>query len=151
MDRIVEPYQQLAPLELLDNDKKLNLTNEMRFWIDGEDNIGNKRSFVIDITLAEAETLKESLIASGIELISLNGKVTVDYVGYDSLAQVAGFDFDQVIKSVEVPQAQPPKQLIYIPTLTLLGLLFMIQRRRKNTDIQIKNKSNNIGIKAENA
>ena len=81
---------------------------------------------------------------AGVELINLNGKVTVDYVGYDSLAQVAGFDFDQVIKAVEVPQTQPPKQLIYIPTLVLLALLFMIQRRRRNANVQVKNKSRDL-------
>ena len=55
----------------------------------------------------------------------------VDYVGYDSPAEQAGLTFDQVITLVEIPQVQPIKQLIYIPTFALLALVVFIQRRRK--------------------
>jgi len=36
--------------------------------------------------------------------------------------------------SVQVEADRPPKQLFYIPTLLLLGLIVMLQRRRRAVD-----------------
>ena len=48
-------------------------------------------------------------------------------------AQAAGFDFDQTIKTLAVASAQPPRELFYVPALALLGLIYMLQRRRRKT------------------
>ncbi|MEH6576933.1 MAG: TRAP transporter permease [Amphritea sp.] len=136
MDRIVEPHQQIAPTELVQAANSLESGTELRFWIDGEDDVGNKRSFLVNLTLGEGSDGAARLAATGIELLNSNGKTVVDYVGFDSPAEKAGLAFDQVITGVEAPQAQPLKQLIYIPTLALLALLVMIQRRRKQQTAQ---------------
>lgn len=131
MDMIVEPYHQLAPTELVQNNSHIESGAAVRFWVDGVDGVGNERSFLVSMTLGEGADISERLAEVGIELISKNGQVIVDYVGYDSPAEQAGLTFDQVITLVETPQIQPIKQLIYIPTFALLALVVFIQRRRK--------------------
>ena len=42
----------------------------------------------------------------------------------------AGLDFDQIILNVQVPTDRPPKQMMVIPALGLLALIFFLQRRR---------------------
>lgn len=134
MDRIVEPHQIVSPAAVVTTLDSVEAGTELRFWIDGEDAVGNPRSFVANLTLGEGEDGKSRLAATGIELLANNGKTVIDYVGYDSPAEHAGLAFDQVITGVEVPQAQPPKQLIYIPALVLLALIIVMQRRRRQRD-----------------
>ncbi|WP_371871887.1 TRAP transporter permease [Pontibacterium sinense] len=131
MDRIVEPHQQVAPTELVQVADSLAAGTELRFWIDGEDDVGNHRSFLVKLELGEGTSGADRMAATGVELLSNNGNTVIDYIGFDSPAEKAGLAFDQIVVAVEIPQAQPPKQLIYIPTLTLLALLVMVQRRRR--------------------
>ncbi|MCW7552060.1 DUF3394 domain-containing protein [Endozoicomonas gorgoniicola] len=42
----------------------------------------------------------------------------------------AGIDFDWTLNRLEIPVERPPRQLIWIPALLLLGLIFLGQRRR---------------------
>jgi hypothetical protein len=53
-------------------------------------------------------------------------------VAFDSPAQAAGLDWDQKIRGVLVPQSQPWKELMFIPALIVLGLIVLVQRRRRD-------------------
>lgn len=134
MDRIVAPYQTVAPSAVVETLNDVAPGTELRFWIDGEDAVGNARSFVANLTLGEGGNGQERLAGTGIELLNSNGKVIVDYVGFDSAAEKASLAFDQIITGVEVPQVQPPKQLMYAPALILLFILVLVQRRRRDDD-----------------
>ncbi|MCO4759279.1 MAG: TRAP transporter permease, partial [Oceanospirillaceae bacterium] len=134
MDRIVEPYQQISPSALVQEAGNLQPGTELRIWIDGEDDVGNARSFLAILNLGEGEDGAARLASTGIELLDKDGKTIVDYVGFDSVAEHAGLAFDQVITGAEAPQVQPPKQLIYIPAIALLALLIVLQRRRRKEE-----------------
>ena len=43
----------------------------------------------------------------------------------------AGIDFDWEILSLQIPVDQPPKQWMYLPALMLLGMVILMQRRRR--------------------
>lgn len=134
MDRIVEPYQQISPSALVQEAGNLQPGTELRIWIDGEDDVGNARSFLAILNLGEGEDGAARLASTGIELLDKDGKTIVDYVGFDSVAEHAGLAFDQVITGAEAPKVQPPKQLIYIPAIALLALLIVLQRRRRKEE-----------------
>lgn len=131
MDRIVAPYEQLNPIELVQGVQKLKPDTELRLWIDGEDDVGNQRSFLVNLPVGKGNNISEQLSSSGIELLNNSDQAVIDYVAFGSYAEEAGLSFDQVITAVEVPQDQPAKQLIYLPTLALLALLVLLQFRRK--------------------
>ncbi|WP_413692164.1 TRAP transporter permease [Psychromonas sp. KJ10-2] len=131
MDMIVAPYQQLAATELVQPKSTIESGAAVRFWVDGVDGVGNERTFLVTMTLGQGANISERLAEVGIELIDKDGKIIVDYIGYDSPAEQAGLTFDQVITLVETSQIQPIKQLVYIPTFILLALVVMIQCRRK--------------------
>jgi len=132
MDRIVDPYQQVGPTEVMQTLEATESGTELRIWLDGEDDVGNARSFMALLPLGEGESAKDKLLATGVELIDNGGKLVVDFVEYDSKAEQQGLKFDQVITSIDVPAKQPAKEWIYIPALLLLALVVAMQRRRRN-------------------
>ncbi|MFG1490985.1 DUF3394 domain-containing protein, partial [Oceanospirillum sp. HFRX-1_2] len=131
MDRIVAPYEMVQPDAVVQTLGDVAPGTELRFWIDGFDAVGNPRSFVTQLPLGEGASGFDRLSATGVELLKDGDRLIVDYVGFDSAAEKAGFAFDQRITGVQVPVDQPPQELIYIPALGLLFLIAMIQRRRR--------------------
>ena len=83
------------------------------------------------LTVGDEATGQERLEGYGLEVIEQDGNYIVDGTTFDSAAEKAGFDFDQVIASVGAPVDRPAKQLFFIPALMLLGLIVMLQRRRR--------------------
>jgi hypothetical protein len=60
-------------------------------------------------------------------------KVIADNVVFGSPAQDVGIDFDWEIVHLQVDADIPPKHLMFLPALALLGLVAWIQRRRRRT------------------
>lgn len=138
MDRIVPPHQQMSAAEFVKASDNFAQGTELRLWLEGEDDVGNPRSFMAILPMGEGSSGAERLASTGVELLASDGRTIVDYVGFDSAAEKAGLQFDQVLMSVDVPQEQPPKQLIYIPTLVLLVGFAMMQRRRRQSGLAAK-------------
>jgi len=138
MDRISPPFSSESPANMAAAFNDLEPGSQMRLRILGEDEVGRERSFVAPLTVGEGATGEEKLLATGLELLEQDGQVIIDGVGFDSPAEAAGLDFDQVIQDVQVPQSSLPKELMYIPALGLLFLLWKSQsaraRRREETD-----------------
>ncbi|MDD9304757.1 MAG: DUF3394 domain-containing protein [Desulfobacter sp.] len=59
------------------------------------------------------------------------GKVLVDNVVFSSNAEKMGIDFDQEILQVKLPSDRPPKQIMFIPALALMALIYLLQKKRK--------------------
>ncbi len=131
MDRISPPFAEQAPTELVAAFDAVEPGSQIRLRILGEDDVGRERSFVAPLTVAEGANGEERLMNTGIELLEQDGKIIVDGVGFDSPAEKAGLDFDQVIENVMVPQSSLPKELMYLPALALLFLLWKAQSSRR--------------------
>ncbi|SIS73453.1 TRAP transporter permease [Neptunomonas antarctica] len=142
MDQMVPPHQQIAPTELMQAADSMVAGTELRLWVEGEDAVGNNRSFMASMALGEGADGAARMDAAGLELVTNNGKTIVDYVGYDSAAEKAGLVFDQVITAVDVPQTQPAKEWIYIPALAFFALIILLQRRRKTPGAVVSNPVN---------
>jgi hypothetical protein len=83
------------------------------------------------LPLGAAGSGEDRLFEAGLELLIDDGKVIVDNVVFGSTAERQKIDFDFEIASVQVKADRPPRQLFYIPALLLLGLIVMLQRRRR--------------------
>jgi hypothetical protein len=86
------------------------------------------------LPLGAAGSGKDRLMEAGLELLIDDDKVIVDNVVFGSTAERQKIDFDFEVASVQVKADRPPRQLFYIPALLLLGLIVMIQRRRRPED-----------------
>ena len=138
MDRISPPFEHKSAVGLAETLASVEPGSSIRFRIQGEDEIGRPRSFVAPLTIGEGANGEEKLAATGLELLVDDDKVIIDGVGFDSPAEQAGLDFDQIIESVSVPRSALPKQLMYIPALLLLGLIWKAQSARREKNSRLK-------------
>ncbi|MGB1237853.1 MAG: TRAP transporter permease [Pseudomonadales bacterium] len=131
MDMISPRYDVVGPAAIEQKLANTPAGEEMRFTVLGEDDAGNEREFVVILPVGEGSSATEKLESAGLTIIvDDDGKYIVDDVGYESVAQSAGLDYDQVVLKAWIPVDHLPKHLMYIPALLVLGLIVVVQRRR---------------------
>ena len=135
MDMLVAPYNDMGPDQIEVAAGQVPVDGELRLQMAGEDDVGNPREFVALLPLAAGASGKERLEAAGLELAELDGAIVVDNVAFSSVAEKAGFEFDQKILKVRVPAKQPAKEWLWIPALAVLALIAFAQRRRRKTEV----------------
>jgi TRAP transporter, 4TM/12TM fusion protein len=134
MDMIVPPYEDLPPKAFVKTLAHEPPGSELRLRILGVDQIGEPKEFVTTLTVPDGQTPEERLEKAGLELLEQGDDVIIDNVAFDSPAQAAGLDFDQKILKLRAPTDQPPKELMFIPGLLLLGAVVMLQRARRKPE-----------------
>jgi TRAP transporter 4TM/12TM fusion protein len=92
---------------------------------------GEDVSTYLQLPLPEADTPKQRLAEAGLEVSPEGDHMVVDFVNFGSEAEKAGISFGWTIDKVQVANDRPPKELVFIPALILLGLLAFGQLRRK--------------------
>lgn len=93
-----------------------------------------ERTTWMKLPLADGENGEERLSNMGIEGSQDGDVYTVDFVGFDTAAEEAGLDFGWTINTIRVPQDRPPRELVYIPAVSLLLLLGWLQLRRRRRE-----------------
>ena len=133
MDYVVPPYDERAGTELVSSMAEVDPGTELRILVAGHNDVGDPVTLTMLMVVGEGESGEERLENYGLELLTQDdGSIMVDGIGFDSPAEKAGFDWDQVIVDVGVPVEAPAKQWFFIPALLLLA--FIIQRQRKRRD-----------------
>jgi TRAP transporter 4TM/12TM fusion protein len=130
MDRIVAPFNDVAPAEIVGAAAATPAGSELRLRVAGVDQFGSPLEFVAPIPMPEGASGEDKLTAAGITLRQEGDKVIIDDVAFDSAAQKAGLDWDQEILTVRQPADQPGKYWIYLPVLLILAGVIWLQRRR---------------------
>jgi hypothetical protein len=130
MDMIVPPYEETPPAAIAEAAMNTAPGEDLRLRVAGVNDVGDPIEFVALVPVGSEATGEERLAAAGLTLEETDGKMVISDVAFDSPAQAAGLDWDQQVLRVLRPTEQPTKYLMYIPTLLLLGLVVMLQRRR---------------------
>ena len=102
----------------------------MRLMVKGEKDDGSEFTKTVMLPVGDSKTAAERLAEIGIETRNEEGKTLIDNVVFSSAAEKAGIDFDQEILNIQVPAKRPPKQIMFIPAILLLSLVWFIQRGR---------------------
>ena len=95
---------------------------------------GDEVSTYLSLPLPEADTPEQRLMEAGLELSRDGEQMVVDFVGFGSPAEDAGISFGWTIDAVQVENERPPKELMFIPALILLGLVAFGQLRRRTPE-----------------
>ncbi len=130
MDMVSPPYQDREPAAIVEAAANTPVGEDMRIRVAGMNDIGDPIEFVAIVPILADGSGEERLEAAGLTLIDNDGKMIIDDVSFDSPAQAAGLDWDQEVLSVQQPNSQPSKYLMFIPALLLLWLVIWAQRRR---------------------
>jgi len=132
MDMIVPPLESRPATEIAAIAEVQPPEAMLRIRVSGETIDGKQVTKLVPLPLGPSGAGAERLAHGGIELRQEEEKMLVDNIVFGSAAEKAGVDFDWEILDVQVKADQPPKRLIYIPALALLGLVVLLQRRRRS-------------------
>ncbi len=102
----------------------------LRIMLKGQKDDGSEFTKTVMLPVGKSKTGAERLAEIGIETRHEEDKILIDNVVFSSAAEKAGIDFDQEILNIQVPSKRPPKQLMFIPALLLLALVWFFQRGR---------------------
>lgn len=135
MDMLHDPYQSIPPAELSQALERVEDNSYMRMQIQGEDAIGDPRTFFLLVPIPDGDSGEERLEALGLSLMQEDDRTLVDMVTFGSLAAELGFDFDQEILEVQVPVDRWAKEWMWIPGFLLLALIVGLQSLRRRPAI----------------
>ena len=104
--------------------------SQLRMTLKGEKLDGTEFTMAVMLPVGDEPTGAERIQAIGFEMREEEGKILIDNVMFASSAEKANIDFDQEVLNVQVPNPRPPKQLMFIPALMLLVLVWFLQKGR---------------------
>ena len=104
--------------------------SQLRLTLKGEKMNGTEFTMAVMLPVGDEPSGAERLQGIGFETRKEDGKILIDNVVFASAAEKAKVDFDQEVLNIQVPNPRPPKQLMFIPALVLLGLIGFIQKGR---------------------
>lgn len=138
MDYAVPPYSELPGSEFAKAMNDVEPGTQMRVLVNGHNDVGDPVTLTMLVNASEGDSAEERIENYGLELLAQDdGSIMVDGIGFDSPAEKAGFDFDQIIVDVGVPVDRPAKQWFFIPALMLLAFIITRQRRRQSESEKI--------------
>lgn len=137
INQMVDPYKQLPASALESAIDATAVDAPIRLRVSGEDDVGDPKQFMAVLNLPAGLDATERLSKVGLTLFSSDLGLEVDATEIGSPAAQSGLDAFQMIESLDVPNSQPAKQLVYIPAVLLILLVRMLQRRRRNREPEI--------------
>ncbi|WP_022668479.1 TRAP transporter permease [Desulfospira joergensenii] len=130
-DKIYPPFEIRPGIELVQIVEKIEPNTMLRMDIRGEDLDGNEYAKALMLPVGPAGKGGERLNEIGFEVRVEGDRLLVDNVVFGSRAEKMGVDFDQEIVNVNMVAHRPPKQLMFIPALGVLVLIYLVQKKRK--------------------
>ena len=130
MDMVYPPYNTIAATDLMQVIAKAPANEQLRVWIEGEDQNGKPVKKGMLIPLGEAGEPAQRLEKFGLRLIPMGGQIDVMSVKFRSKAEKAGFQQGQKVTDLEVANRRPAPEWMFLPTLAVLMLVVFAQRRR---------------------
>ncbi|WP_244216235.1 TRAP transporter permease [Phytopseudomonas daroniae] len=135
LDTLKPPFHSEPPARFAEAVQDAEPGAELRLLVRSEDIDGSQRDLTISLGVPEGEP-QQRMESLGLVLYDEDDKVLIDSVAFNSPAASAGLQFDQEILELQVPAQRPPKQLMWIPALLLLGLIAWLQHRRARRQAQ---------------
>ncbi|MCK6263032.1 TRAP transporter permease [Vibrio sp. ZSDE26] len=126
------PEKVISPgAEIVQITEGLSVGQSLELRVGGENLEGNYSEKTVRLPFEDSALTSEERISSmGLMLTESEGKMIVDMVEFGSPAEAAGIDFDWEIKSVIQDADRPMKEWVFAPTLIILIVLGLNQRRR---------------------
>jgi hypothetical protein len=116
------------------------------------DAMGRDVSKVVMVRLGEPAPAEQRLREVGMGVMFLGDQVQITDVTFGSQAERFGVDFGMNITEVLVPDAdRPPKEIMFIPALVLLGFVVLLQWRRHRVSAPATCSKENVDVSRDPA
>jgi len=133
-DEIFPPIEEVPATSIVERATAAPANAKLQMQIQGETLDGKFVQKTVRLPLGAKADGSTRLSEAGLEIRVEDGKVFADNVMFGSEAQKIGLDFDWEIVNLQVEADIPPKHIMFIPALALLGLIAWLQRRRKASE-----------------
>ena len=133
-DMVYPPTNDRPGTELIEHIENVPAGESVVLQASGMSLSGDEVSTYLSLELPAGESPEARLANAGLELSRQEDEMVVDFVGYGSSAEDAGISFGWTIDAVQVENERPPKELMFIPALILLGLVAFGQLRRRTPE-----------------
>jgi len=136
-DMVYPPHENRPATEIYEYVETLPADKDLVLKASGMSLDGADVTKFMKLTIPGGDSAQQRVMDAGLELSPGEGGImNVDFVGFDSPAEKAGIQFGWTIDAVQVENKRPPKELMFIPALLLLGLLAYGQLRRRSREAQ---------------
>ncbi len=133
-DMVYPPTAERPGADLLEYVKSVPADEPVILKASGMSLSGDEVSTYLQLDIPSGGSPKDRLSKTGLELSRNNGQMMVDFVQYGSPAQKAGLEYGWTIDTVQEKLQRPPKELMFLPALLLLGLVAFSQLQRRTDD-----------------
>ncbi|MFO7993059.1 MAG: TRAP transporter permease [Marinobacter sp.] len=133
-DRIYPPFEERPGSEIMEYVEEVPADKAVVLVVSGVSMEGNEVSTYLQLEIPEGDSPEERLREAGLTLRSDGDVMAVEAVEFDSQAEDVGIEFGSTIDMVQVELERPPKELMLIPALILLGLVAFGQLRRRTPE-----------------
>jgi hypothetical protein len=135
-DQIYPPMQAVSATQIVEQAAAAAPNASLQMAIQGETLDGDFVQKTVRLPLGEKADGETRLGNAGLEIRVEDDRVFADNVMFSSDAEKVGFDFDWEIVELQLEADRPPKHLMFIPALLLLGLVAWLQVRRRQAAAQ---------------
>ncbi|WP_323751096.1 TRAP transporter permease [Marinobacter sp.] len=130
-DMVYPPYEERQGEAIMEYVETAPKDEDVVFRVSGMSLDGSDVTTYVQLDMPAGETGAERLAAAGLEVSEFDGALAVDFVNFGSPAEKAGIQFGWTIEAVQARLDRPPRELVFIPALMLLGFVAYGQLRRK--------------------
>ena len=134
MDRLYAPYVEVPPGQIYDVAGRLPEDARLTFVIEGTNIEGEDVRKTLSLPLGDPGSGHERLDRNGVSFIVAGNTVKMGQIKFCSYAKRIGLEAGFEVKALLLPADRPSPHWIYVPALAMLGLVMLLQRRRREGD-----------------
>jgi TRAP transporter 4TM/12TM fusion protein len=130
MNYIAEPYKDAPAKDVYAVAKALGEDDRIVMVIEGTNVEGDDVKKTVAVQLTKPGEGRDRLTEAGLTMTVLGDNVQVTNVKFGSRAKKSGFEPGWKVSSLKVPTERVSEHWVYIPALTLVALIYFLQRAR---------------------
>lgn len=130
-DMIYPPYEERQGSAIMEYVETVPVDDTTVFRVSGMGLDGSDVTTYVQLDIPAGGSAEERLSAVGLDVSDQGDVLAVNFVDFGSAAEDAGIEFGWNIEAVQAKLDRPPRELMFIPALLLLGLVAFGQLKRK--------------------
>ncbi len=138
MDRLYEPYVQVPAGQIYEVAGRLPEDSRLTFIVEGTNIEGEDVRKTMSLPLGDPGSGRERIDRNGVNFIVSGSTVKTGQIRFASYAKRIGLEAGFEVKTLLLPSDRPSPHWIYVPALAVLGLIILLQRRRKAGEAEIR-------------
>jgi len=130
MSYIADPYREAPARDIYEVAKSLGEDDRIVMVIEGTNIEGDDTKKTVAVQLGKPGEGRDRLAEAGLTLAVLGDNVQISGVRFGSRAKKSRFEPGWKVSALKVPTQRISAHWVYVPALTLLALVFFVQRSR---------------------